>query len=156
MEIAIPHTGKAVLRSLMKHCRTRSFSYFFFCLFVFSLCGTLDIPKYYEGKQLRLFFFLFFHHSLLNRLQRSGGIIITSDFKKCLLTSSIHLLTNLNIDTSNLNASRITSRMSPVWYRATCPSQAKHTRPCPWNVSFQDPFKLPFNFYKQEKFLPLL
>lgn len=82
----------------MKHCRTRTFTYFSFVCSYF-LCVELLISQSTRGAAAEAIFLLIFHHSLLNRLQRNGSIIITSDFKKCLLTT---FLTNPNIATSNL------------------------------------------------------
>lgn len=92
MEIAIPHTGKVVLRYLNETLQNQVFQIlFFFCLFVISLCWTLHISRTtMRGSCWVLFccmglvFFFPFHHSPLSRLHRNRGTIITSDFDKCL------------------------------------------------------------------------
>lgn len=93
MEIAIPHTGKVVLRYLNETLQNQVFQiyFFFFCLFVISLCWTLHISRTtMRGSCWVLFccmglvFFFPFHHSPLSRLHRNRGTIITSDFDKCL------------------------------------------------------------------------
>lgn len=92
MEIAIPHTGKVVLRYLNETLQNQVFQIlfiFFVCLWF--LCVELSTyPELPWGAAAEYFFvvwvcfFFPFHHSPLSRLHRNRGTIITSDFDKCL------------------------------------------------------------------------
>lgn len=90
MEIAIPHTGKVVLRYLNETLQNQVFQIYFFL----SVCDFFVLnspyPKLPWGAAAECFFVLWvwffspFPHSSLSRLHRNRGTIITSDFDKCL------------------------------------------------------------------------
>lgn len=90
MEIAIPHTGKVVLRYLNETLQNQVFQIYFFL----SVCDFFVLnspyPKLPWGAAAECFFVVWvwffspFPHSPLSRLHRNRGTIITSDFDKCL------------------------------------------------------------------------